>query len=320
MAASPPNTPLHVARNGQVIGQYRADQISDLLESGGVLLEDHIYDPGKSEWVEVKGWLKTQVPLEKEEDEEASTDDETESGEASASERPARASRRSRGSSSASSRRGKSRKRNPAESALPGWVACLFAVGAAAGIWAWAQSLREELRISEERAQSLSETVTTLQRQNELLLEMSPPGHVRGILTQEPMPGKIAIISGATIGLIKRSDVEEALKKVADTPPPVTDEEFAALVAAVQSSLPSPIQISLTDSSGRFDLPVEDKGDYVIVSNAVKQSSSGPERLFWLVSFESTDDPSPVMLLNERNAISLRKPEFNVSQPRSLAN
>jgi len=282
-----------------------------------LLLDDHVYDTVKGAWVLLSEWLKEQASAAKKADEKKDREEAAKQVEEEVAEKAeSTSSRRSRGSRSHS----RPRKRNPAESALPGWIACLFALGLAVGIWAWAQSLLEEVRVAEERAQSLSETVATLQRQNELLLEMAPPGHVRGILTQEPMPGKIAIISGATIGLIKRSDVEAALEKVQNTPSPVSDEEFSGLINAVQGALPAPLEIALTDSSGRFDMKVPENGDYVIVSNAIKQSSSGPERLFWLVSFQSNEDPSPVMLLNERNAISLRKPDLGIAQPRALAN
>ncbi len=327
---------VHVSRNGALLGHFPKDQVQSRLEAGVLLPTDHFFDETTRNWQTLAEWKRsvpfgsappippppaspTSAPMATEPAAEPafSSNPEPEEQPEWAEDRAARkATEKRRRSSGGDRSRRKPRKKNPIEAALPGWIACLFAIGAAAALWAWAQNLRDQLAVNERKVTELNDLVSSLQRQNNILLEMSPAGVVRGVLTSEPSPGKLAVMSGVTVGALRISDVRPALMELANAPTPATEEELAALVTKLQSSLPPALAVTLTDSSGRFELAIPEPGTYAIVSTAFKQSPGGVERLLWLVEFEGRDEPTPVLSLNEQNAISLRKPDIKLSPAR----
>ncbi len=329
---------VHVSRNGALLGHFPKDQIQSRLEAGVLLPTDHFFDETTRNWQTLAEWKRnvpfgagpsvpppppagrTQAPAAVTEpgpSESGSEQPEPEEQPEWAEDRAARkASEKRRRSSGGDRSRRKPRKKNPIEAALPGWIACLFAIGAAAALWAWAQNLRDQLAVNERKVTEMNELVSSLQRQNNILLEMSPAGVVRGVLTSEPSPGKLAVMSGVTVGALRVSDVRPALMDLANAQTPATEEELASLVTNLQSSLPPAIAVTLTDSSGRFELALPEPGTYAIVSTAFKQSPGGVERLLWLIEFEGRDEPTPVLSLNEQNAISLKKPDLRLSPAR----
>jgi hypothetical protein len=300
---------LHVARNGTPLGQFRRDQIHDLLDAGTLHNNDLFYDEGRREWLPLDQF-QISTPLPAKSAGENGTEDEP-------NDTDAASSRRSRGRRRRSGHVPKKpRKRSAAESALPGWIACLFAIGAAAGLWAWAQSLRDQLHVNERKVQELNEAVASLSRQNAILLEMSPPGTLRGVITSEPQPGRLSLLSGVNVGLFRINDVREAILAASNLPLPVSEEEFSSLVTEVQRRLPPPTAMTLSDSSGRFDLEVPEDGQYALVSTAFRQGPGNPQRMFWVISFESQGEPTPVVALSEANAISLADPSLKITPAR----
>jgi len=323
---------VHVSRNGALLGHFPKDQVQSRLEAGVLLPTDHFFDETTRNWQTLAEWKRnvpfasapsvppppaqsdfipvpegSALPLGSEPEERPEWNE---------SRDDRRASEKRRRSSGGDRSRRKPRKKNPIEAALPGWIACLFAIGAAAALWAWAQNLRDQLAVSEGKVAEAKELVSSLQRQNNILLEMSPAGVVRGILTSEPSPGKLAVMSGVTVGALRVEDVRPTLMGLANSQTPASEEELAALVTKLQSSLPAALAVTLTDSSGRFELALPEPGTYAIVSTAFKQSPGGVERLLWLIEFEGRDEPTPVLSLNEQNAISLRKPDLKLSPAR----
>ncbi len=301
---------VHIARNGTPLGLFPRDQIESRLEVGILLPTDYYYDEETRSWILLSEWKKT-VPFTPTPDEEFNAEQEEEGDEENQDDK----SRRRRSSGRDRSRR-KPRKKNAAESALPGWIACLFAIGAAAALWAWGQSSRDQLVVIQNKVVEMEETIKALQRQNSILLEMAPAGVVRGVLTSEPTPGKLAVMSGVTIGALRVDDVRSALVKIANLPTPGTEEEFAAIVTALQSNLPPALAVTLTDSSGRFEIALPEPGAYVLIATAFKQNPGGAQRLLWLLEFDRSEEPTPVLSLNENNAISLSEPSFRLSPAR----
>jgi len=302
---------VHIARNGTPLGLFPKDQVESRLEVGILLPTDFYYDEETRSWILLSEWKKT-APFVPTPDEELNAGEENEEEEG---ESPDGKTRRRRSSSRDRARR-KPRKKNAAESALPGWIACLFAIGAAAALWAWGQSSRDQLVVIQSKVVEMEETIKSLQRQNSILLEMAPAGVIRGVLTSEPTPGKLAVMSGVTIGALRVDDVRSALVKIANLPTPASEEEFAAIVTALQSNLPPALAVTLTDSSGRFEIALPEAGTYVLIATAFKQNPGGAQRLLWLLEFERSDEPSPVLSLNEKNAISLSEPSFRLSPAR----
>ncbi|MFZ4682738.1 MAG: hypothetical protein ACOYMS_09565 [Terrimicrobiaceae bacterium] len=306
---------IHIARNGSVLGAYDRDKIEDMLDTGYLLPSDHAYDEDQSAWILLSALPKggteppptnqpTDLPPPRREFKTAT--------EKPASDPNKKSSGRGRGGS-------KSRNKNKAESALPGWIACLFALGAAAGIWAWAEYLNDQLKSSEERVKTLRQTVESLNREKQLLSEITPGGRIRGIITYEPVAKQVAIMSGATVGLYRRDDVERALANLPENGQIGSEETFNAAAEALKAAISSPLQISLTDSNGRIDLAVPEPGDYVLVASAAKSGTAGTERYFWLIGFTANDQPSNLILLNESNGISSRKPRFAITDVRGLS-
>ena len=307
-------TELHVSRGGTPLGQFRKDQFRSLLESGTLKPDDLFFDEACRTWVPVSQF-QVAAPLapapqsssrETEDEESPASDDE-------GVEHPQRRRR--------SSRRGidgsrKSRKHHPAEKALPGWIACLFAIGAAAGIWAWAQNLSDQLRTSEEKVKSLTESVASLQKQNAILLEMAPPDTLRGVMTLEPSQGKLAVLSGVSVALYRADDVRSSLLKLADAAIPISEEELAAQITLLQSALPPALAVTLSDSSGRFELPVSQAGEYALIATAFGQSGGANQRFFWALGLDADGNPSPVISLNDRNATTLKNPKFRLNPAR----
>jgi hypothetical protein len=297
---------VHVTRNGTPLGQFRRDQIRDLIEAGTVLETDTFFDEVKREWLPLTE-LKTPTPFVP-----APPREVTESGDEE--ESIPRQRRRRSGRSSGPDR--KRHKRNPAESSLPGWIVSLFAIGIAAGLWAWAQSLRDQLRISEEKVLQLTESVSSLQRHNSILLEMAPPRVVRGVLTTEPSACRLAVLSGVSVSVFPLDDVRRAILRVINMPNPVTEEELSSILTTMQAGLPPPLSMTLSDSSGRFELALPEPGSYAIVATAFRQSGGSNERLVWLIELESSEEPTPVVSLNEKNAVSLRTPGVKLAPAR----
>ena len=306
---------IHIARNGSVLGTYDRDKIEDMLDTGYLLPSDRAYDDEQAAWILLSALPKGGTeppPTNQPADLPPPRREFKTATEKPASDPNKKSSGRGRGGS-------KSRNKNKAESALPGWIACLFALGAAAGIWAWAEYLNDQLKSSEERVKTLRQTVESLNREKQLLSEITPSGRIRGIITYEPVAKQVAIMSGATVGLYRRADVENALGKIPDNGQMTSEEEFNAAAEALKAAISSPLQISLTDSNGRIDLPVPEPGDYVLVASAAKSGTAGTERFFWLIGFTANDQPSNLILLNESNGISSRKPRFAITDVRGLS-
>jgi len=281
-----------VARAGSLLGIYDGDQILDLLETGQLLPTDHYYKEKSATWIPLAELDSEPEPPPKPEPFD---------------EAPAPSS----SSSSPGSRRSKSRKKDGP--ALGGWIACLFALGAAAGLWAWNQNLNSSLTSAEGKVREQTALVDHLKNQIELLSELTPPGRVRAIITYEPSPETTAIVSGATIELYRRTAVDAAMKNAYLGIVSSENELFAA-INRIQAELPPPLEVALTKSNGRVDIPLPEPGPYVLLTTTAKATSTGMVRFFWLIGFQSTDQPSKIILMNESNAISRSNPTIAVTE------
>ena len=306
---------IHIARNGSVLGTFDRDKIEDMLDTGFLMPSDHAYDEDQTAWILLSALPQGGTeppPTDHPADSPPPRREFKTATEKPASDPDKRSSSRGRGGS-------KSRTKNKAESALAGWIACLFALGAAAGLWAWAEYLNDQLKTSEEKVKTLRQTVESLNRERQLLTEITPSGRIRGIITYEPVPNQVAIMSGATVGLYRRADVEKALETISDEVGITSEETFSAAAERMKNAISSPLEISLTDSNGRVDVPVPERGNYVLVASAAKSGGAGTQRYFWLIGFTADDQPSSLLLLNESNAISSRKPRFAITEVRGMS-
>lgn len=281
------NDPLiRIARNGQLLDPVDSRKIPTLLDTGDLLPSDHFYNERTHAWEHLSHWHEPS-------DEEPSS---------------SRRRRRSRGKNAKTERRERM--------AIGGWIAALFAVALAAGIWAWAENLHIQLKTIETESIELKKTLAGLRQENLALNEMTPAGRVRCLITYEPGKDQVAILSGVTIGLYKRSDVEDIVKRYASQP--ATDAaSFDSLLQTIKSSLPSPLAVTLSDSNGRADMPLPQDGDYVLAASA---SNGNTQRQYlWLAGFHSNNRPSNVILLGETDAISANNTDIRIKDVSSFA-
>jgi hypothetical protein len=294
---------VHVSRNGSLLGVYDLDQLGDMLERGQLNASDQFYDEASETWVPLSEW-KPKQPLTKF----------RQASEQFSPEETGKSGQRRRGGKSSRS------KKRESQGAIFGWIACLFALVVAAGIFGYAATLQGRVKDAEKEILDLNALVDKLKREHQTLTEITPAGRVRAIITYEPSPNQVAIMSGATVGLYRRQDVESALVALSGQTKEFTSnaEAFEKGVEALKTSIPSPIEVTLTDSNGRVDLPVKEPGDYVLVASAGKSTPVGLERYLWLVGFRANALPSGLILMNEKNATSLRTPAFSIVEMPSM--
>ncbi len=299
---------IHVARSGAILGAYDRDKIGDLLDTGHLRPTDDYFDDASGQWTRLSELEAPTRPP---------------SAEFKPSDLPEEAPVKSERSSSRSSRRsggGKGKGKTPkgAQAAIGGWIASLVAIAVAACIWAYAQSLSGRLDATVDHVRDLEQTIDNLRRENQLLSEITPAGKIRAVITYNPAPNQVAVMSGATVGLYKREDIEASLARTS-LGSVSSSSDFEDAVNRLKSSIPSPLQVTLTDSNGRVELPVAPPGDYVLVASAAKATAGGTERYFWLAGFHSSDQPSNLLLLNDKNAISLQHPDFKITTINTMA-
>ncbi len=291
---------VHLARNGQVLGDYEAEKIGDLLEMGRLLPTDHFYDAKAKIWRLVSEW-KIEEFRGIEEEEEV----------------PETAADNSERSHGGRRKKGRSKSKKGDKTAIFALVSCLLAFGVAAGIWAWAQGLQQQLATTTDQIHFLNEKMESINKEKQLLSEIAPSGRVRGIFTYEPSYNQAAIISGATIGLYRRDDVEAAIAKIA-AEQPLNAGNFDDAIEKLKTAISAPLKISLSDSNGRFDLEVPEPGDYVLVASAGKKVGDAVQRYVWLMGFRSENQPSSLILLNDKNALSSSRPRLAIATMPSL--
>lgn len=287
---------VHVSRKGALLGAYEFDQLGDMMERGQLQKTDHFYDEATTSWIPLSEWKEPGG---------AATSGSFKTADQAPLSEDAKSGRR-RGSRSARA------KKEASQSAMIGWIAALFALVVAGGIVAYALTIQGSLKLAEGRIKDLEARNESLRKENQLMAEVTPSGRVRAIITYEPSPEQVAIMSGATVGLYKRSDVEAALTKAGLGDLAASNEAFDQGIESLKSAISSPIQVTLTDSNGRVDLTVPEPGDYVLVASAGKSTPTGTERYLWLMGFSAQGQPSSMILMNENNAFSVRKPNFSI--------
>lgn len=288
---------VQVARNGQPLGNYEADKIGDLIEMGRLLSTDHFFDEKARVWRPLSEWTGILTV------DELKTIDETgslPSGEKA--EGSGRSRRRKKG-------RGKSQKAD--KTAIFALIGCLLALGIAGGLWAWAQTLKQSFDGATEQIRFLNEKMDALNKEKQLLSEIAPSGRIRGIFTYEPSLNQAAIISGATVGLYRRADVEAAVNQIVSEQP-LSAGNFDDAIEKLKTAIAAPLKISLSDSNGRFDLDVPEPGDYVLVASAGKKIGDIVQRYVWLVGFHAENQPSTLVMLNDKNALSSSRPRLAI--------
>lgn len=315
---------IHVVRSGSPVGQFRREQIPAMLDTGRLRPDDEVFLSSERKWIPIEEFLssgnlppapQTELPDPGDTGESPSHTGEDPSAEepATESQRHRRGSRRKKSQQKSSRER---RKRNALEIALPGWIAALFALVIATALGFWGNNLTKQIDAAKMRERGLQENAANLQSQINALMESVPPGRVRGIVSMEPAPGRLAVVSGASVALFSKSDIENFIESESSNQLPATDVEFHAALNRIERSLPPPVELTLTDSNGRFDIRAPAPGEYVLFTSATKSAEGRMTRMFWLQSVRADDLPSQIIPLSEANSITLESPNLRISPPR----
>lgn len=274
---------VHVARDGQVIGQYPPDQIAPLVEAGTLRSGDFAYSESLQQWTPIEEFLK-----------KAGTGEFSRLKPAAGSLPPKRT-----GSSRRSSRRSR-----PA-SMIGGWIAFLLALAALAGSGFWIAALYGELRSKGSEIEQLKSQLSVKEKENQRLLfvarEIAEPGTVRGsfILRES---GKRVAVPGVEVSLYARQTVEDHLDRrfAAASVPPNTSVPATNFLL---ENIPNPIARTSTDARGRFEFQVPEPGEYVLVATCNTAGTGDPSLRLWFVSFDSRDSLNTLVEINESNAV-----------------
>ncbi|GAB4182111.1 MAG: hypothetical protein Fur0032_23230 [Terrimicrobiaceae bacterium] len=296
-----------------------------MLDTGRLRPDDEVFLAAERKWVPLEDFLSLTSPIPGtpseapqvdpgEDPQEDKPNDEEPATEGTRGE----SSRRRRSSSRKSSHKNscERRKRNALEIALPGWIAALFALVIATALGFWGNSLSQQLDAARERERGLMENAANYQSQINALMESVPPGRVRGIVSMEPAPGRLAVVSGASVALFPRAEIEKFVEVKSASPLPATNVEFNATLNRIKRDLPPPLDLTLTDSNGRFEIKAPGPGDYVIFTSATKRAEGRTTHMFWLQSVRIDDLPSQLVPLSEANSIQLQAPALRITPPR----
>lgn len=296
-----------VARKGKALGNYDAEQIRDLLAARELQLNDHYYEEDSGTWHPLSEWKESQSSAPPPEAKAIPNQNKKFSAKKNESSTPPGEHR---------SGRGKGESRGAQGPALGGWIACLFALGAAAGLWTWSQSLNDTVRLSSEKIREQAAQIDHLNNQISLLSELTPPGRVRAIITYEPDSQNVAVVSGVRVELFRRADVAAALASMGDAianSPQELHNDFTEF----KKKMPSAMEIGITQSNGRIDMAVPDPGEYVLLASAAKAGPAGQvNMLYWILGFQSNNQASELILMSEKIAITMNDPDLRISDSR----
>ncbi|MFA7343774.1 MAG: hypothetical protein WC003_05675 [Terrimicrobiaceae bacterium] len=284
---------VHVARAGNVIGQYRAEQLPSLVDSGFFFETDLCYSEACPDWTPLPEFLKKIEPpkyLRASEGE----------GKTSGGRHPGR---------------GRRAKRNTAV-LLSGWIAFLLALSVLTGAGFWIAGLHAELRKSSVRFEELEKKIAEKEKENQRLLfvsrEVAEPGLVRGSIVLRSESGKRVAMPGVQVFLFPRKAIANYLEgrasEVSRIPAGTTvdgNEFFTA-------GLPMASAGTTTDASGRFEFSVPDPGEYVLFTrmNSFAQGAQVPR--IWFVAFNSQDPLNTLVQINEANCVQQFVPSLMI--------
>lgn len=281
------NRTVHVARDGKVIGQYPPMQLVSLLDTGGILPTDLCYSELLPAWTPVLEFIeKTGV----EKFSRASAPSE----EGSVEKAPSRAP---------SSNRRQSRKRNNAKNTLiGGWMAFLLAAAALVGSIFWILSQQTEITARDAEIVRLRDEVGKKEKENQRLLfvsrELAEPGTVRGSLVMRNEAGKRIAIPGTEVRMFRRDVIEAHLDTRFTEAAGLPADQQRDAAQFLLLGLSAPLASTTTDASGRFEFPVPEPGEYVLISQI-----AAPTPRLWFVSFDSRDPLNTLVEISEANAV-----------------
>ena len=287
---------VHVARDGNVIGQYPVEQLASLAESGHILDTDLCYSAARPEWTPMPEFLKKTEML----NFSLGRPDDGERGGYTAS--------------------GRHHSKRNITAILSGWVAFLLALSVLVGSGFWIEGLYSEIGRKSDQIEEMEKKLAGKEKENQRLLfvsrELAEPGIVRGSVILRNETGKRVAMPGVQILIFPRKIIENHLAaRAADVlriPAGTTMDGNDFFTAG----LPLATASTTSDASGRFEFPVPEPGEYVLYAhmNIFAQGAQAPR--IWFVGFNSQDPLNTLVQINETNCVQQFVPSLMIVEGR----
>lgn len=286
---------VHVARDGNVLGQYPVEQLASLSESGFLLDTDLCYSDARPEWAPLPEFLKkTEMPK-------------FSMGRAQDGKRKGYAGR------------GHHAKRHFA-AILSGWAAFLLALSALVGSGFWIAGLYSEIGQKSDQLEEMEKKLAGKEKENQRLLfvsrEVAESGIVRGSVILRSEAGKRVAMPGVQILLFPRKAIESYLAaRAADVLriPVGTSMDGNEFFTA---GLPPATASTTTDASGRFEFPISEPGEYVLFTRMNSITQGAQVARIWFVAFNSQDPLNTLVQINETNSVQQFVPSLMIVEGR----
>lgn len=278
-----------VARKGKVLGKFSLLQLPSLIETGYLSEDDHYLDAVTGDWIPLKDCL---------------------------GDIPGYARRSSRKISAPPQKEippGLKPFRVPPTFWIAGLAALLLAAGAS--VWAWIQwneaaALRLRLAAAETTNREWKE------KYHQILFaarEVAAHDLVRGRVIARNASGKRVVLPGIKVRLYTRAEIESHLAERNRTANQAGTDPIS-LAAHFLKNLPNPIELSTSDSDGRFEMKIPSPGEYVI-QTSIRSAKTGQMKL-WFVAFDSRDPLNTPVDITESNSAQQFNPLLMVVEGR----
>lgn len=288
---------VHIARSGNVIGQYPTEQLASLVDSGFLLDSDFCYSSDCPEWTPVPEFLK-----------KLETPKYLKVGEG-------RSNRPGKGYSG----RGHRGRRN-LPVLISGWVAFLLVLSVLVGAGFWISGLYDELGQQNIHIRTLEEALAQKEKENQRLLfasrEIAETGVVRGSVILRGESRKPVAMPGVQVFLFPRKTIVEYLERKTAEGAGIPEEKNADGHAFFTADLPAPLASTTTDANGRFEFPVPEPGEYVIHARINISEKGEPAAKIWFVGFNSQEALNTLVRITEANCVHQFVPSLMIVEGR----
>ncbi|MFA7345282.1 MAG: hypothetical protein WC003_13340 [Terrimicrobiaceae bacterium] len=131
--------------------------------------------------------------------------------------------------------------------------------------------------------------------------DVAADGQVRGRVIIRDAGNKRVSLPGIKVRLYRRSDIEAHLAARQADIAEAEGGDPARLALHFLKNLPEAIEVTSTNSDGRFEFQIPEPGEYVI-QTGIRSGKTGAMRL-WFVAFDSRDPLNTAVDITESNAV-----------------
>ena len=176
-----------------------------------------------------------------------------------------------------------------------------LAIAGGFGMFAWLQqqeigSLKNQLAETEK---AYAESKESVQKLTIAAREVAESNVVRGRMVLRDESGQRIAMPALEVRLFPKKAIQEHLdeRHASAVQQGLTDP--ARLTTHYLKDLPRPLDVTSTDSHGRFELKVPEPGDYVIQTHLYSKKTGGTR--IWFVSFDSREPLNTPVDISESN-------------------